>query len=396
MKATQVKRFMGSDAGGKAIVNAKVSKVLEMEARMSHQERLVVDKFVRTKLEHFALFDDKNQKMADAAEATRALRDMEKQTKAAAKEYANAKVYYDCELLPAKSVAEDLKQKEIGAVGVFDEQMKILTVGYGMKDVAFRPKPLKKQQDLCQDCCTCCGASWDDVSAHRQKHIVWAHGKLAERGKPDEPPLPMVHMNGRPPVIDIDQTKNPLTKFEVEVMNIAKGLVEKGKVKATVEMVGIKAAHAIDNTLVGKVIQYSMKIARTKKDKCTERYTFTGKVLSYNGDSVIKTKNPAYSAAVSRRRGRGKKATKGKGAANVIPQYISTPCPSVLVQWFEDNETASSVFLVADKYNRAKVVDGWVVVEQDSKDLIDDDSWSTIDKLKQEALEASLLYDINM
>ena len=398
MKAAQKKRHTGNDPGAKAIVNAKMSKVLDMEAKMSPAEREVVDLLLRQKLEHFELWDDTNQAAADAAEAERALRDMEKRTKAAARGYANAKVYHACSLLPAKDIAGDLKQKEIGAVGVFDEQMKIITVGYGHKDLAFRPRPLKKDLEICQDCCPGCGAEWGDVSNHRQKHIVWAHSKVDDRGgKPDEPPLPMVTIGNRPPVIDTDQSRNPITKFEAEVMRLAQNMVDTGKVVAEVEMVGAGAAHAIDETLVGKIIQYSANISRNKGDKCTERYTYTGRVARFNGDAVLKIKNPAYKMAVAKRR-RSKSKSKGRSRGSVtavpVPQYLEEHCPSVCVQWFDQGEGASAVFLKAEKYNMAKVVDGWVVVDETKP--YNEDSRTTLEKLKQEAMEADLLFHINM
>ena len=53
------------------------------------------------------------------------------------------------------------------------------------------------------------------------------------------------------------------------------------------------------------------------------------------------------------------------------------------------------MFLVADKYNRGKVIDGWVVVEKNK--LVDsEDSMTTLERLKQEALEKTFLCDINM
>ena len=51
--------------------------------------------------------------------------------------------------------------------------------------------------------------------------------------------------------------------------------------------------------------------------------------------------------------------------------------------------------MVADKYNRAKVVDGWVVIDEE-KPLYDEDSKSVLEKLKQRALDAAFLWDINM
>ena len=119
---------------------------------------------------------------------------------------------------------------------------------------------------------------------------------------------------------------------------------------------------------------------------------YTGKVLRYDPDSVIRTKNPQHTQAAARKR-RGR----GKAKAALPPAYVETHCPSVFVQWYDAGEAASSVFLVAGKYNRPKVVDGWVVVEEDTdKGLYDEDSRTTLEKLKQEAMEAAFLYDINM
>ena len=47
-----------------------------------------------------------------------------------------------------------------------------------------------------------------------------------------------LHLNGRPPVINEDQDRNPITTFEAEVKQQAKAMVDSGKVKASVEMVG--------------------------------------------------------------------------------------------------------------------------------------------------------------
>ena len=115
------------------------------------------------------------------------------------------------------------------------------------------------------------------------------------------------------------------------------------------------------------------------------------------GDSVQKTLNPAHTmhAAKARRHKGGGRGKRRAAAAPAPPKYIETPLPSVVVDWFDAGEGISSVFLVADKYNRGKVIDGWVVVEQDK--LVDsEDSMTALEKLEQEALEKTFLCDVNM
>ena len=314
------RKFMGtaSDAGVKASCSSRLNRPFEMVddwMSMSPKIMELLDPFFRKQLSEMKTYDQLSQAKCDASEATRKLRSMEKETHAAAKVWANARVWYECALLDVAIVVKDLRANEVGIVGVFLEQISIVVVGYGFTDLAYhQTAPLVEKERAIA--CPVCGYNYvaspcrDDYLNHRVKHIKAVHTKLRDRGgKPDACPDPQLKVC-RLCVIDEDQSVNPIDELQREQGKKATALVESGRVKATIERVGEAVAPEVNDALIGRTLQYVCTINQ-KGSKKTERYAYAGRILSMTVHDFILT--PPDKLSQSKRQNDKKKSAKKRG-----------------------------------------------------------------------------------
>ena len=181
-------------------------------------------------------------------------------------------------------MVSDLNANEVGIVGVFHEQMSIVVVGYGFADLVYYQTPPVVEKERAEACPVCgydyvVSPSKDDYQKHRVKHIKAVHKKLREKGgKPATCPDSQLKVC-RLCVIDEDQTVNPIGELQRQQGKKATSMVESGRIKATIEQVGEAVAPEVNAALVGRTIQYVCTIFQ-KGSKKSERYTYTGRIIS--------------------------------------------------------------------------------------------------------------------
>ena len=162
-------------------------------------------------------------------------------------------------------------------VGVFQEQMNIVVMGYRFADLAYYETPPLVEKERAVACPVCgygymVSPSKDDYMKHRVKHIKAVHQKLLEKGgKPATCPDPQLKVC-RLCVIDEDQTVNPIGELQREQGKKATAMVESGRIKAPVERVEEAVALEVNDALIGRaiLIQYVCTVFQ-KESKKSER-----------------------------------------------------------------------------------------------------------------------------
>jgi hypothetical protein len=276
---------------------------------------------------------------------------------------------------------------------VFHEQMSIVVVGYGFADLAYYQTPPVVEKERAVACPVCgydyvVSPSKDDYLKHRVKHIKAVHKKLREKGgKPATCPDPQLKVC-RLCVIDEDQTVNPIGELQREQGKKATAMVESGRIKATSERVGEAVAPEVNDALIGRTIQYVCTIFQ-KGSKKSERYTYTGRIISVKVYDFILSPPDKLSQAKRKKdkggRARGKVQKRDKASGAVV----GVACPSVFVTWREPTPD-ERVFLVHANYG-SKKQDGWIIVEDDAI-APDAKQATTSERIAQRAMESGALH----
>ena len=360
----------GSQAGKAARVNARLSKIWEVWDRLSDLEKFVAFRRLPELRRQLREHDTLMQKRHDAAAARRAERHVDAVCKAAAEEYANAREYYKCDVWKASKVDAELKQLEFkySRIAAMVEQMQILVVGYGYKQLAMQKNARADDAAHCGHCC----AAFDDYPAHLEAHLKWALAECEKLGgKPKGgPPHPQLTIKP-PPILAEDQSQNPLDKYIKVVVERAVEWVEKKKVKATVAHLLTLEKPEVNKELVGKDIEMVHRVwLKTKAGNVSKRsqlYSYYGTVLSVNMHTAT---------------------SKKKGSKEEI-------VPTARVQWHEEGEPKTSVVLDIDKYHEG-CEHGWVVVDDgDESDPVEAVE-KTIAEFHEQAKQAQmLLFSLN-
>ena len=274
----------------------------------------------------------------DRAATKRRLRALEEEVKRAAKEYANAKVYWKAKRfdLCASTLGKELKglNFKYQKMELLLNQMEIILIGGGFKDLEF--KKGKKGEH-----CTVCGHANDDELAHLTAHVKKCYCKIRSRGGwPKAPPRPKVTVKKLPPIEseDSEQTaaQHPVYQFIRRIEDQAEERVQKGRVQADIALVDEHHMPEINDELIGRRMEYIFQVPVTVTKsgrKLNQLWCYRGTI-----QSVFKEK------------------TKGK-RKELVHQ--------VLVEWDEEEEGEDKVsaVLLEPKDWCTNKKDGWAVLE---------------------------------
>jgi hypothetical protein len=277
-----------------------------------------------------------------ASTMRRALRAQDEETEKAAQEFANAKVLWECEVCTVEDMEkeiEELKFKTKQKV-FMDEQLFIMTTGWGNQDLKFKHKNNG-------EACAVCDCKASDRMVHLKAHMLRVRVRAEERGgKPRSAPYPNIFLRQLPPVHSANPTSaedNPIFKYKALQEKRAVELCEKEKVKSTlVRLVDLEAEPVpeMDDGLVGRKIQYMWEIEISGK---TKLHVYDGVVESVTKHALV----PSAPAKKVAARGRKRKGRGGKKAGR------GTKRKAVALEGEEEEEEERGKYLPAGTSNDA-------------------------------------------
>lgn len=285
--------------------------------------RLVADEFTVTCKELNA-----------AAETERKGRQQTAAVRAAAQKYAVAQALHSFELWSVPKLGRELQARKFKyqKLEALEQQLQIVTTGYGYSECAVS----HKKSDVF---CAFCGTNVRDSSKlqHLEEHAKAAIRFASKRGKPAEAPLPDVCTKHGTiaPVLDEDQSTNPMHKVLAQLSEEAKAMAPKIAVAVAPVLSAGASAPVFGKALVGMVVEYVFRIAEPgARRKKSQLYTYQGYI---KGIEVVN---------------RGKKDEH----ALAVCLWPTTLVDGVFVE--EPEEEACMLF--ADLYGKTGV-SGWVV-----------------------------------
>ena len=272
---------------GRGAHSRQVSRVLASQADMWGRWGALDEKMQAAILRSIPLlrkdvdeFTEQSKNLNARAEADRKERQQRAAVKAAAKTYAIAQALHSFELWTVPKLTAEMKALKFiyQKRNALEQQLAIIVTGYGFSDCAFAPK---KGDSFC----SFCGADLKTCSAieHLEKHVKRAIKVASERGRPAAAPLPEVCIKQAcfAPVLDKDQSNNPLFEVMSKLSEQAKAMAPKIAVAVAPVILGGTRAPAFDKKLVGMVIEYVFRICEAgARKKKSQLYTYQGYVES--------------------------------------------------------------------------------------------------------------------
>ena len=304
-----------------------------------------------------------------AAETERKGRQQKAAVRAAAQKYAVAQALYSFELWPVAKLGRELQARKFKyqKLEALEQQLQIVTTGYGFSECAVSHK---KSDVFCAFCGT--NVRGSSKLQHLEEHAKAAIRFASERGKPAGAPLPDVCTKHGTiaPVLDEDQSTNPMHKVLAQLSEEAKAMAPKIAVAVAPVLSAGASAPVFGKALVGMVVEYVFRIAEPgARRKKSQLYTYQGYI---KGIEVVN---------------RGKKDEH----ALAVCLWPTTLVDGVFVE--EPEEEACMLF--ADLYGKTGV-SGWVVykgkleldaaAEHSGAEVQDLDA-----KMDQAAIDAALL-----
>ena len=269
-----------------------------------------------------------------AAETERKGRQQKAAVRAAAQKYAVAQALYSFELWPVAKLGRELQARKFKyqKLEALEQQLQIVTTGYGFSECAVS----HQKSDVF---CAFCGTNVRDSSKlqHLEEHAKAAIRFASERGKPAGAPLPDVCTKHGTiaPVLDEDQSTNPMHKVLAQLSEEAKAMAPKIAIAVAPVLSAGASAPVFGKALVGMVVEYVFRIAEPgARKKKSQLYTYQGYI---KGIEVVN---------------RGKKDEH----ALAVCLWPTTLVDGVFVE--EPEEEACMLF--ADLYGKTGV-SGWVV-----------------------------------
>ena len=316
-------------------------------------------------------FTDQCFALNEAAELDRKQRQQKAAVQAAAKKYALALALHDMELWRAGSF-----KKRLGAFRfkyektiALEQQLDIITTGYGYSDCAFKHKKADAY-------CTHCGTDLSTCTKfeHLEEHVKSAVRYVGKpgRGKPGAAPPPVLCVKEKnfAPVLDDDQSKNPLHAALAQLGEEAKRIAPRLGITVCPQIAEGTPAPTLGAGLVGLVIEYVFRIAEPRaRKKKSQLYTYQGRIESVQVVSAGTGKEHAIAACV---------------------------WPTTLVDGvFKEQEEREACMLFAKHYASRKE-NGWVVYqgkpdEGGGADVVDLTEDNLVTKMDVAHIEASML-----
>ena len=327
---------MGSDARHMARTNARASDPMSTYWKASLAERRAVWRTTHTFEPTMLAFDKLAQYMHDKNVYARAMRAVSKLCHEAAVQYANAIVYHRLKRWKKSDIDGELvglrKPQQLAQLM---EQIDIILIGGGFN---IDPARVFKQKGV--NCCGYCGESYTDKVKHAVNHLKKLIGLVAREGWPSEAPHPTITLIP-PPILNRDQSKNPVYAAIVLLQKKAVALVLSGKVEADIVVLKECKMPKVNASLVGCVMNYTFMI-KEPGQRNSKKKTYTG---------IIK-----------------QAVTRVETARRTEVEVMTA-----VVEWTEAGdgmdagEHASGVILLSSKYGKCDERDGWFVHPRDSE-----------------------------
>ena len=225
-------------------------------------------------------FTARSKELGAKAEVDRKERQQRAAVSAAAKTYAIAQALHSFELWSVPQLTRELRALKFKyqRQDALEQQLAIMVTGYGYSDFAFAPK---KDDAFCSFCGTDIGAC--SRLEHLEKHVKQAISVTQRCGKPVAAPLPDVCIKQAcfAPVLDENQENNPLYEVMSKLSAEAKAMAPKIAVAIAPVILGGTQAPALDQKLVGMVIEYVFRICEAgARKKKSQLYTYQGYIES--------------------------------------------------------------------------------------------------------------------
>ena len=150
-----------------------------------------------------------------------------------------------------------------------EEQITIILVGGG-----FGSDPALKFKKTGVHCCDYCGAELKDKVKHATVHLKKLIKLVAKQGWPKEAPAPVITLTP-PPILNKDQSENPVYKAIVMLQQRAVALVTTGRVEADIIALKDFKMPDVDASLVGRVMNYWFMVTKPGR-KQARKYAYTG------------------------------------------------------------------------------------------------------------------------
>jgi hypothetical protein len=264
-----------------------------------------------------------------------------------------------------KMIAENkYKTKQIELI---EEQMQIITIGWGHKDLAY-----KKNGSGCR--CDMCGFKWKLGAAgeheHRINHLKEALEEAWNRGRPEEPPLPVLTLKCKAPVVISTSPQEDgdaiMSKVMKDISKRAAKRVKAGKVRSNIVLLSEQQMPKCVRELKGRRIEYRCMIHRNADSTRREKYTYTGVVQSVQVRGSTKT-----------------------NTVNGTTEWAVGSVASAIIAWDEADEEPSGIFLVPKLYGSDKEF-GWLVLTGDEPG--GDCELSVLEEHQQARIKAELTF----
>ena len=353
MKYVAEQMKSGSIARRAARVNCRLNNCWATLDNFTPEELEVAIVFTNTLEATFNEHDKDSQNKQAHAMLRRRFRQEEKVCNEAAQKYADALVFYTCELWSFREVdsaLEGLWMYEMREL--LEEQIAIIVVGYGFEDLAFK-------KTGCGYCSVCGHEFGGRQVDHLTVHLKKAISVVSERGKPAAAHLPKITVKRVPPVLDKDQSTNPLVGVHVaKVEQKAVRRVRRGKVTSTINKLSAMTTPEVNAELVGKVIEHTVEcVAAKKSGKGTKKSLgcFAGVIKSVDLHTPLPSKQATKAKARQNAKGKAKRRA---AVAPAETLYL----PSAWVQWEAKKlYPPSRIFLNLSLYHQ-RVHDGWLIL----------------------------------
>jgi hypothetical protein len=172
-----------------AQVNAAMSNPWKVERAMMAEERVVLNMLAnrRPVVKKLAAWALATTTAVASSTMRRALRAQEKQCNEAAQEYADSLVLWECEACSLEEIQEEFDAIQFASpqAKFLHEQLRILTIGWGYKDLAL----LRHHNN--SDPCSVCDSCEPDKLKHQLAHLLEVRRRVEARGgKPSVAPPP--------------------------------------------------------------------------------------------------------------------------------------------------------------------------------------------------------------
>jgi hypothetical protein len=367
-----------------AQVNAAMSNPWKVEREMMAEERVVLNMLAhkRPVVRKLAAWGVATKTAVASSTMRRTLRAQEKECDDAAQEYADAMVLWLCDACSVEEIKQHFGDlKFAGPQAKFlQEQLRILTVGWGYKDLA-----LVRHRNN-SDACKVCGSCEPDKLKHQLQHLLTVRRRVEDRGgKPSVAPPPKIYLAVLPPALcstPVDPDTNSIFKYKAEVEARAKKKVDTGRTKARIvrlEDLENEPVPEFNDELVGHEVQYACKVLPAAGAKWVQKL-YTGVILSASQHTLVPSA-PALKAAK-----KGKKGKKGKGRATGKAEPPMKYLPSARVKWHTHSENGSveSIFLDPELFNKPKRDGGWYI---DMEEEVYEGG-GVLDELEEKAIQA--------